>query len=371
MDPDSPVDPQTVVQRASVMLQTQGLLVSAVPKSDKLVDDYNPEWMLGAHPSTFPHNKGGCPPGMSEERWAQCLLQRYPARQYARNLGMIADCFNVIQRHSVNKNAWIQFQFRPDQQAAVTSLSQRDVQAVLDLISSNAFGANLTNGLNALPPGARILYNGVKAVGGRVLGTPQSFMSLRSKVMAGTSVFGAYTCHVNLNPSETSAKWTFELAGEKYEHDIEGYPSTRPHIVDCKRIIAANPVACADFLMAYLRGFVEVFCGWPMDSDHQVNPDCLFGLIRLMYLKYESSQRRGLHAHGQLCQPVLQHERLKQIMMDGTLLEHLFNYFENIMCAYFPVPEYPMAPPAAQEGMCKPTCPPHKSGKLSSYNNWS
>lgn len=343
------------------MLQTQGLLVSAIPKSDKLVDDYDPGWMLGAHPSTFPHNKGGCPSGMSEERWAQCLLQRYPACQYARNLGLIADCFNVVQRHNVNKNAWVQFQFRPDQQAAITALSQRDVQAVLDLISSNAFGANLINGLNSLPPGARILYNGVKAVGGRVLGTPQSFMSLRSKVMAGTTVFGAYTCHINLNPSETSAKWTFDLAGEKYEHDIEGYPSTRPHIVDCKRIIAANPVACADFLMAYLHGFVKVFCGWPMDSERQVNPECLFGLIRLMYLKYESSQRRGLHAHGQLCQPFLQHERLKQIIIDGTLVEHLFGYFENIMCAYFPVPQY-TATIVARKGPFIPTCPLQKSG---------
>ena len=136
MDPDTAVDINTTVQRAKVMLQKQGLLVSAIPKVDNLVDDYDPKWMLGAHPSTFPYNTGARPEGMSEERWAQCILQRYPASQFARNLGLIADLFNVTQRHSVNKNAWIQFRFREDQQAAISALTEVEVQTVLDAIAA-------------------------------------------------------------------------------------------------------------------------------------------------------------------------------------------------------------------------------------------
>ena len=277
VDPDSTVDVETTVQRATVMLQRQGLLsnknvlVSAIPRVDQIVSDYDPSWMLGAHPSAFPHNKGARPDGMSEERWAQCILLRYPASQFARNLGLIADMFNITQRHSVNKNAWIQFRFRPDQQAAISELSEKDVQAVLDAISSRSFGAELQQRLSALPPGARTLYNGVRAVGGRVVGTPQSFLSLRSKVLAANAVYGPYTCQLNLSPSELGAKWTFELAGEAYTLDYDGRPSDRPHLVQCKQLIAANPVACAEFLTMYLRAFAHVFCGWPVDSDRQVS----------------------------------------------------------------------------------------------------
>lgn len=166
------------------------------------MNDYDPMWLVGAHPSAFPNNTGARPANMSEERWAQCILQRYPTSQYARNLGLIADMFNITQRHSVNKNAWIQFRFRPDQQAAVSDLSEKDVQAVLDAISSRSFGAELRHRMDALPPGAWTLYNGVRAVGGRVVGTPQSFLSLRSKILAANAVYGAYTCQLNLSPSE-------------------------------------------------------------------------------------------------------------------------------------------------------------------------
>lgn len=257
----------------------QELLVSAVPKVDKVVNDYDPTWMLGSHPSTFPHNTGARPQGMSEEKWAQCILQRYPTAQYACNLGLIADLFNVTQRHSVYKNAWIQFRFRPDQQAAISELSEKDVQAVLDAISSQSFGAQLNTTMNALPPGAWTLYNGVRAVGGRVVGTPQSFLALRSKILAANALYGPYTCQLNLSPSELGAKWTFELAGESYTHDYDGRPTNRPHVVQCKQLIAANPVACADFLTAYLRAFVDVFCGWPMDSDRQVRLVMLYQLV--------------------------------------------------------------------------------------------
>lgn len=309
MDPDAAVDCHTTAEKCASVFRDQAgmnVIVSAIPKTDTVANDYDPAWILGTHPSAFPHNAGARPEGMSEERWAQCILRRYPTCQFAQNLGLIADMFNILQRHSVNKNAWVQFQFRADQQAAVSALSEKHVQAVLNAIASRKFGADLNNVLDNLPEGARTLYNGVKAVGGRVVGTPQSFLSLRSKVLAANTVFGAYTCQINLSPSELGAKWTFDLAGEAYQFDYDGRPTNRPHIEQCQRIIAANPVACADFLMTYLRAFTDVFCGWPMGSDRQVNPDSLFGVIHAMYLKYESSQRGGLHAHGQMCQPFLQ-----------------------------------------------------------------
>lgn len=90
VNPDVNFDLPATVQRAKVVLQKRGLLLSAIPKVDNVVNDYDPSWMLGAHPSAFPHNTGARPKGMSEERWAQCIIQRYPTTQFSRNLGLIA-----------------------------------------------------------------------------------------------------------------------------------------------------------------------------------------------------------------------------------------------------------------------------------------
>jgi hypothetical protein len=185
-----------------------------------LIDDYQPDWFLGAHPSVFPHNQGGAPAGLSLERWAKLLLQRYPREQFAQNLGLITDLFNVIQRHLVNTHAWVQFKLQPAKAAGIASLSEDHVRAVLEAISTREFGFALHARMSSLPPAAWDLYNSVKATGGRVLGTPQSFGALRSKVMAVQPLFGHYTCSLNLCPSEMGSEWTFAMAGKEYPRDF-------------------------------------------------------------------------------------------------------------------------------------------------------
>lgn len=83
-----------------------------------------------------------------------------------------------------------------------------------------------------------------------------------------------------------------------------------------------------------------------------------------MYLKYESSQRGGLHAHGQLIQRFLQAEHLRRLMADERAFkEHLFAFFESVMCAYFPVPVRHPSPIIVQRSEWKETCPLINSGK--------
>jgi hypothetical protein len=214
------------------------------------------------------------------------------------------------------------------------------------------FGASLNNALNALPPGGRKLYNGVRSAGGKVVGTPQSFLSLRSKVVAMPIVYGPYTCQMNLCPSENTSKWTFDAAEKPYEIDFDGRPHNRPHITQCKQIIAENPVACAQFLHAYLAAFADIFLGWPMGEERQRNPFCLFGALLGAYYKYESSTRGGLHAHGQLIQRFLQSKFLRDLIADkdgnGMFKDKLFAFFESTMCAFFPVPDRPLSNVSAE-----------------------
>ena len=236
VDPSTDIPVEETIRRAGVYLNRPNLLVSAIPRSEGLMDDYCHEWWPGTHPSVFPNGTGCRPKGLSEERWASGILRRYPLHQFARNTGFICDLFNVTQRHSVSKSAWLTFRFNPVDQAAVNELTDIDVQTVLETIGKKLFGASLENVLNSLPRGARKLYNGVRSAGGKVVGTPQSFMSLRSKVIAMPIVYGQWTTQMNLCPSENTSKWTFDATEEPYTLAFDGRPNNRPHITQVRRV---------------------------------------------------------------------------------------------------------------------------------------
>jgi hypothetical protein len=342
VDVQPPLASATAASVTRRSLARHGLVAASVTPNAKPADDYDSSWFLKSHPSTFPHNKGACPAGMSVELWIQTLLQRYPREQFAQNLPFNSDAFNIIQRHSVYKNAWIQFKSSPDRAAALAHLTEGDVNIVLDAITRGLFGASLNATLDTTcdPVAARTLMNGIRAVGGRVEGSPQAFLALRSKVIAPHVIFGHYTVALNLCPSELGAVWTFALAGKNYTFDAEGNPQGRPHLTACRRLIAANPVACAEFFRAYITGFLAVFCGWPIDSECQKDANCMFGVLTALYLKYENGDRGGLHCHGQGAQPFLSSERLKALFEgdNARMQQALFDFFESIMCAYFPSP---------------------------------
>ena len=144
--------PEVMGDRARVRLGLQGIITSVASANSKIVDDYDPAWIPGAHPSAFPHNKGGRPPKsrLSEASWAKCTLRRYPTSQFARSPGMIADMFNIIQRHNVNASASVQFRFKPSESEQVAKMSLEQVQSVLDIMTDRKlYGTNLTNRLAA------------------------------------------------------------------------------------------------------------------------------------------------------------------------------------------------------------------------------
>lgn len=347
LDPDVSMDRQNIVDKARVVLERGGIsnktLVSILPRNNPIANDYDPMVIVGSHPSMFPFNKGGPPEGMSLTRWSCSILQRYPREQFARNVGAIPDMFNRIQRHQVNAQAHVQFNLSAHKLASFDCLDEDHVNVVMQAYASNAFGEGLKCIMAPLPPTAWDLYNALKAMAGRIIGTAQSFAALRSKVLSPHGVFGPYTCSINLCPSETGSEWTFSLAGCDYTIDDHGKPEDRPHTTQCYRIVAENPVAAAEFLHVYMRAICDIIFGWPMESDRQVNPNCLFGKICVAYLKYESSTRGGKHAHGQVLQPPLQAARLQALMDERKPVEHLLHSFMNgIMTAFFPIPEKPL-----------------------------
>ena len=98
--------------------------------------------------------------------------------------------------------------------------------------------------------------------------------------------------------------------------------------------------------------------GWPVGAHEQVNRNCYFGAMEAVYLKYESSTRGGLHAHGQMLQKMLQAEHLRMRMQEGSQIQaELYRFFEGVMMAYFPVPTAPPTPAGPSGDSWAPAMP--------------
>jgi hypothetical protein len=129
----------------------------------------------------------------------------------------------------------------------------------------------------------------------------------------------------------------FKIAGRQYRFDAAGNPLDHPGTTEALRIIAQNPAACAHFVDAYIRAFTDVFMGWPIGAKEQQNPNCLFGIVWLLYWSFESNSRPGKHGHGGAVQPALHTARLHDLLQEGTAVRmQLFGFLESLMCSYMP-----------------------------------
>ena len=329
-------------------LISQTKLVAAVPGGGQPLNDYDPLWLIKAHPSCFPWGTGGPPEGMSLIRWIRGTINRYPREQFAQNVGFLTDSFNIWQRHETYTHASVQLKLSPHLAAQIQHLTEDDICAVLKLLAGGSNGKDYTKAFGALPPAARVLLDGLKRTGARVLGSPQSFLSLRSKVIAGNVIFGSYTCMMNLCPSEISSEWTFRLSGKEFNFDMFGNPANPRPVIESLRCVAANPKSCAHFAHAYMQSFAKVFLGWPMDSPCQIDPNCLFGQILMAYLKYEVSGRFAKHAHGQITQPALQAKHILLMMENGDFQKLLLNFMESFSMSYMPTPDLRQEPSSCE-----------------------
>jgi len=50
---------------------------------------------------------------MSIRTWIGILLRRYPREQYAQNVKLLLDTFDIICRHEVNTQSYVQLKVNP------------------------------------------------------------------------------------------------------------------------------------------------------------------------------------------------------------------------------------------------------------------
>ncbi len=333
---------------AATVLQSGGFLASTTAAGAPF-KDYDPRWPLLVHPVSFRHGTGAYPKGMSLERWVRIMLLRHPRAQYAQNVVFLLDMFNVVQRHAVNTQTTVQLNLTPSLLEDIGGLTAAQLGEAMQVVKAGLRGKALSDRLRSLPSGARALYDCFKFSSARVLGSPQSFMSLRSRVYGMWHAFGPFTSFLTINPSELNARLNFELAGHPYGVTGEfGAPDDgRPSQLERWRIVARNPVAAAEYFRLIIDAFCAVYMGWPIGSTRQLNPDCLYGVIKALYFKWESSGRGAAHGHGQPTQRDLEPRRLWWLLTESEHKDEWVAFLEQQMCQWYPDG---WAGPAAHEG---------------------
>lgn len=341
LDPSPAVDTSgcvakaaSTVEDAASLMARGGVLASATSSSPKPFSDYDPRWPLLVHPTSFPNGTGGCPKRMSMEEWIKLLLNRHPMEQFAQNVALHGDMFNIIQRHKVNTQTFVHMRLHPGLMEQVGSVGPSELTEALELLKAGLRGVALHVRLEKASAGAKALYKSFKVSSTRILGSPQSFQALRGKAGALWHGFGAFTGFLTLNPSEAHARAVFTMAGQDYEFDFGKPTASSPSMMHRWKTIAANPGLCAKFFQVFMQAFQAVFLGWPIGSIEQQDLDCLFGRVLAWYWKHETGGRGAPHSHGQFVAVCLQPENLKRLMHE--LPEQLTRYIEMLMCRFVP-----------------------------------
>ena len=259
--------------------------------------DFDRLWPVLAHPAAFPNAEGGPPEGMSLEFWMKVHLQRAPRELHGEQSMLVLDLFNIRQRHAVLRGAWVCMQSQPAVFQELASMPVEEIRMAMELFDTNRH-AQTNAAFAEAPQRVKQLLRALRTVQNKVEGTPAWFASLRSRAFALWHAFGPFTVFPTYNPPELHNPWSLRALGLHAEYDwLQGFgmPTTMPTVVDRMKAVAKNPVACTQFFQTWRRAMWSVLHGWPMDSDAQINHNCLFGKIRAGMDRVENSRRLDLH----------------------------------------------------------------------------
>jgi hypothetical protein len=329
-------------QQAVRMLKRGGVLASSTASTPKPFSDYDWRWPLLVHAAYFPNGTGGAPKGMSLKTWIKYLLHRRPPKQ-ASNIMLVLHMFNVLQRHDSFTQAHFKLRGNPDVFEKVGMMTNDEIKAAGDLLGSGKRGKAYAKAMAEASPVVRVLVRSVHNVGKNIAGSPASFASLRSRVIALWHALGEPTTFCTFNPSELNHPAVMELTDHNYgfKH-VEGFDyilepdDTRPNAIQRWHAVASDPVADALFFHSTMTAICSALYGWPLGNNRQNDPSCPFGQISAHYFRLETSGRGAIHAHGQITQCHLQARNIRQLQQhDCTSLQA---HVEGFSRQYLPDP---------------------------------
>lgn len=344
-DAPPPVDPHNIARA----LRPDDVLGRS--RGDGLLPDHHPALFVCCYPSIFCNGSGARPKGMSEAAYLSLIRQRHPRFQHAAHPGFLAHSFNLLQRRATATSAKLQTRmYAGGAWDDVAQLSVEEVTAVSALFHHSSRGRDVREALAAAKPAVRELYNAARRVDRHVMGSPGSNASLRSKNTATWHAFGIWTLAINVNPYEMDEPIVMELAGHAYTFSSEGAPVQRPSSTERWRILAADPMAEAEFFNLFIRAFAAVFLQFPVGAHTQQPSDlpCVFDKVLAWTGKPETSSRKSVHGHLMVCNPRLQPAAMQRLLHDPATSNAMLGFLERVGQAFLPSPCHsPEIPPPA------------------------
>jgi hypothetical protein len=177
---------------------------------------------------------------------------------------------------------------------------------------------------------------------------------------------GAPNVFFTFNPAELNVKMCLQTCGVETTVDFKGVPLDRGSAMERWRAVAANPVACVRFYMAFVDALFEVIFGWPRGATAQGTQSCPLGGVLWWLLKTEVSGRAALHAHLLALLSALRAERLHRVFVTEKgqhpqLEAQLQGLMERVMEACLPdgytSERIPFADGACSDALRRKSCP--------------
>lgn len=111
-----------------------GVLASSTVPGRGPASDYDPDFFVLLHPTSFPYGAGGKPDNMSLETYARTLLRRTPNKQFACNIGLTFDLHDAITRHNNNKLSKLRASGSPAMFEELSRIAPEDVDRLFQAI---------------------------------------------------------------------------------------------------------------------------------------------------------------------------------------------------------------------------------------------
>jgi Helitron helicase-like domain at N-terminus/PIF1-like helicase len=316
-----------------------------LPRAREFVKDYdNPDLMPGMFPTLFPNGRGGLeasrPINISFQEHTNYLLSLHDTSFKHHRLFMFV-ALSIIKRR--RGHLFTSFSVKKPGFAKVAS----EMSSVsTETLESTARHLQNNGRITDLSSDQLRAYNCLKQlniVTGHIPGSPAAKMIDRSSILSYFGLFGLPHIFTTLNYSPLHSPIFQIFIGNK-EIDLASRFPKMPFPRDKAKLLAANPVAAADFFVFCMRMFFKHLLGYDMDSKESKGG--VLGHVLAHYGKAECTMRAVLHGHHCIwllggLNPSDVHHKLEN---DAGFSERFFAFWEQVIKHDKPISDLEISP---------------------------
>ena len=228
----------------------------------------NPGYWVNTFPALFPYGCGGAeeddrPTKLSIKEWIRHMLQYHDGR-FRRDATFPFVCFAIIQTRERVTLSHVLYSkcFRDKQTQQINASTSSDFKESLEYLRENK---TLFGGPQPAKNVSDLIKN-LKVVGSKMTGSVFERNACRSEIIAMVTSHGLPNVFITLNPSDihnpTVSFWNANMQGKDMQFNLDTLLGDFPDTQARARLVAEDPVLCADFFNTVITAFLESFLGF-------------------------------------------------------------------------------------------------------------